>query len=369
MSEKTEAIAPVVDDAPIPSQGASKLLIVSASPHIRCRESVPRMMLWVLIALLPAAGIAVMFSGLHALYSMLLSIITATAAEWAISFFVYKKRSIPDGSAPVTGLLLALSLSPLLPLWIAPLGSLFAIALVKMAFGGLGRNFLNPAMAGRAFLVAAFPVLFSTLAAPPGGGLPILTGVSEINSALLNFLTGYQCGWMGGASAGALLAGAILLWGLRIIDFTLPLSFIGSIFLLFWCTNESASLFSVAALLAPLFQLLSSGILFGAFFLATDPVTSPSTARSRLLFGIGCGVFTFVFQRFGSSNDSIMQAILLMNCTVPYMDRYLIHRVLLWEGPIKKNVPGKPAGKPRETEPALEPAVENNEPSKIKIDT
>lgn len=369
MSEKTEVAALAVDQAAIPPQGTSKLLIVSASPHIHSRESVPRIMVWVLIALIPAAGVAVMLSGTHALYSMLLSIVTATAAEWVISFFIYKKRSIPDGSAPITGLLLALSLPPLLPLWIAPLGSLFAIAIVKMAFGGLGRNFLNPAMAGRAFLVAAFPVLFSTVAASPGGELSIPAGVSEINSALLNFLTGYQCGWMGGASAGALLAGAILLWALRIIDFTLPISFIASVFLLFWCTDQSVSLFSGAAFLAPLFQLLSSGVLFGAFFLATDPVTSPSAKRARFLFGIGCGVFTFLFQKFGTPNDSIMQAVLLMNCTVPYMERYLIHRTLLRAAPIKKTVSGKPAAKPRKAEPAPEPVVGNKEPQELKTDT
>jgi Na+-translocating ferredoxin:NAD+ oxidoreductase subunit D len=300
-----------------------KLLSISASPHIRSRDSVPQIMLWVLVALLPAAAIAVVMSGLHALYSMALSIFTATAVEWVLLFFVYKKRQFPDGSAPVTGLLLALSLPPLVPLWVAPVGSLFAIAIVKMAFGGLGRNFLNPAMAGRAFLVTAFPAIFSLGALPvpsmPAGGGP------EISSALLNFLTGYQCGWLGGTSAGALLIGAILLWALRIIDFTLPLSFIGTSFLLFWCTGESASLLSATSLLAALFQLLSGGILFGAIFLATDPVTTPSTARARLLFGIGCGAFTFLFHKFGSPNDCMMQAILIMNCAVPYMDRYLMH--------------------------------------------
>lgn len=300
-----------------------KLLCISASPHARSRDSVPQIMFWVIIALMPAAAIAVIMCGFQALYSMALSIFAATATEWAILFFVYKKRQMPDGSAPITGLLLALSLPPILPLWVAPIGSFFAIAIVKMAFGGLGRNFLNPAMAGRAFLVAVFPVIFNLGAVPcpnPSGG------TSEMYSTLLNFLTGYQCGWIGGTSAGAILLGATLLWALRIIDFTLPLSYIGTFFLLFWCSGESTDFFSAASLLAPLFQLLSGGILFGAFFLATDPVTSPSTGRSRIIFGTGCGAFTFLFQKFGSPNDGIMQAILIMNCTVPYLDRYLMHR-------------------------------------------
>lgn len=328
MMENNRPVTPATDHNQSASPAGTpletkKLLCISASPHIRGRESVPQIMLWVLVALIPATAIGVVMSGLHSLYSMGLSIFAATATEWVILFFVYKKRQIPDGCAPLTGLLLALSLPPLLPLWVAPIGSFFAIAVVKMTFGGLGRNFLNPAMAGRAFLVAAFPVLFNTGALPcpnPAGG------ASEIYSTLLNFLTGYQCGWMGGTSAGALIIGAALLRALRIIDFTLPLSFIGTFFLLFWCTGENASLFSMASLLTPLFQLLSGGILFGALFLATDPVTSPSTGRARLLFGIGCGAFTFLFQKFGAQNDGIMQAILIMNCTVPYLDRYLMHQ-------------------------------------------
>jgi electron transport complex protein RnfD len=314
-------------------------------------------MVWVLVALIPASGIAVMLTGLHALYSMLFSIISATAAEWIISFFVNKKRSIPDGSAALTGLIVALSLPPLLPLWIAPIGSLFAITLVKMAFGGLGRNFLNPAMAGRAFLAASFPALFGAAAIPAAWESAIPAGTPAINSALLNFLTGYQCGWMGGASAGALLLGALLLWSLRIIDFTLPLAFIGTVFLLLWCTDSNNPLFSPAALLAPLFQLLSGGILFGAIFLATDPVTSPSNARARLVFGIGCGAVTFLFQKFGSANDSIMQAVLIMNCTVPYMDRYLAPRAQRrWQ--IKKAIPDKMVEETAVQEPVSEKPAE-----------
>jgi Na+-translocating ferredoxin:NAD+ oxidoreductase subunit D len=324
MTEIFEPVTPqAVGSVSIPLQETPKLLCVSASPHIRSRESVPRIMLWVLLALLPAAGIAILMSGLHALYSIALSVFTASAAEWIILVFINKKRQFLDGSAPVTGLLLALSLPPSLPLWVAPIGSLFAIAIVKMSFGGLGRNFLNPAMAGRAFLAAAFPAFFNLGALPlpsvPAGGM------AEISGALLNFLSGYQGGWLGGTSAGALLIGAILLRSLRVIDFTLPLSFMGTFYLLFLCTGENTASFSAVTLLTPLFQLLSGGILFGAFFLATDPVTSPLAGRARLAFGIGCGVFTYLFQKFGSPNDSMMQAILIMNCTVPFLDRFLMH--------------------------------------------
>jgi Na+-translocating ferredoxin:NAD+ oxidoreductase subunit D len=361
MSEKTGSIAPAADQAALMPPATPKLLVVSASPHIHSGESVPRIMLFVVVALLPAAGIAVMLSGLHALYSIGLSIVTAGAAEWLILFFVHKTKSIPDGSAIVTGFLVALSLPPSMPLWAAPLGSLFAIALVKMAFGGLGGNFLNPALAGRAFLVTAFPVLFGTAAAQAGGNMSLPAGGSEINSALLNFLTGYECGWMGGASAGALLIGAILLWSLKIIDFTLPISFIGSFFLVFWCTGRSAPLLSSAALLAPLFQVLSGGILFGAFFLATDPVTSPLNKRARFLFGTGCGILTFIFQKFGSFSDGMMQAVLIMNFTVPYMDRYLAHRIRKLS-PEKKRAALKIVEEPLKPDRGSDTAVVNEDP-------
>jgi electron transport complex protein RnfD len=333
------------------SPEAQTLLVVSAPPHIRCKESTTRIMLWTLIALTPATAMAVMLSGPRELYTILLSVVSATATECGILFFI-KKISIPDGSAPLTGLLLALSLPPLMPLWVAPIGSFFAIALVKMAFGGLGRNFLNPALAGRAFLVAAFPVLFSAATSAAGGNLPVPMEAPEINDALLNFLTGYQCGWTGGASAGAVLIGAALLLGLRIIDFTIPLSFIIVVFALGLFTHGSDAFFSATTLLTPLFQLLSSGILFGAIFLATDPVTSPSTKRARLLFGAGCGILTFVFQKYGTRNDSVMQAILLMNCLVPYFERYMQRRN--FGAHYNKNVPIESKALAHELEPSAE---------------
>jgi electron transport complex protein RnfD len=311
---------------------------------------------------MPAAGIAVTLSGPHALYSIVLSIAAAAAAEWTIVFAVRRKPAIPDGSAAVTGLLVALSLPPSMPLWMAPAGSLFAIALVKMAFGGLGRNFLNPAMAGRAFCAVAFPVLFSAGASAPGGGVSLPAGAHEVSNALLNFFTGYQSGWMGGSSAGALLIGAILLSVLRVIDFTLPLSFIGAAFLLFWCTGESHAVFSGTAMLAALFQVLGSGLLFGAFFIATDPVTSPSTARARPLFGAGCGALTFVFQQSGNPDGSVMLAVLLMNFTVPYMDRYLMHRTI---GARRgKTVRVGPVAAPQNRGPFSGPPLVNTEPVK-----
>lgn len=348
-------VTPDVNQTTTPPSGAIERLVISAAPHIRVGTTVPRTMLWVVAALMPAVGIAVMLSGLHAMYAILLSVAAASATEWVILTTARKKLTVPDGSAAITGLLLALSLPSRLPLWMAPAGSIFAIALVKMTFGGTGRNFLNPAMTGRAFLTLAFPALFNAGAVASGESLP--AGAREIGTTLLNFLTGYQNEWMGGASVGALLIGAILLWCLRIIDFALPLSFMGSAFMLFWCTDSSHAIFSGTALLAALFQVMGSGLLLGAFFIATDPVTSPTTARARLLFGAGCGILTFLFQKAGPSGESIMLAILLMNFTVPYMDRYLMRRSFNAKGKrdTGSETTASPVGKPVSNPAAAEP--------------
>jgi Na+-translocating ferredoxin:NAD+ oxidoreductase subunit D len=313
------------DDGMKPSSTASAdqppHLVISALPHLRSKESVRRIMLPVLIALVPAAGIAIMLHGLPALLTIVSSVGAAVAAEYLISFILQKKLPGFDGSSAITGMLLALSLPPQTPLWLAPLGSVFAITIVKMLFGGLGCNFLNPAMAGRAFLLMGFPAAFGSAAA---SAQPFTT--LDTKDTLLNFLVGYQGGWIGSTSVGALLAGAALLWYLRCIDFALPLSFIGSFFLLSWYTNDSGSLTSGSAFLAPLAQMLSGGVLLAALFMAPDPATSPRARRARLIFGTGCGVLAFLFQKFGDANYGVMQAVLLMNCIAPSLDRFLMHK-------------------------------------------
>ncbi|MCU0608888.1 MAG: RnfABCDGE type electron transport complex subunit D [Chitinispirillaceae bacterium] len=305
---------------------ATLLLTVSSAPHCRSADTVTRTMLWVLLALVPALVMTTLLFGVKALLQIALSAAAAVAVEWLITSIRTKKPVLPDGTAActsaITGILLALSLPPNLPLWIAPCGSLFAIAVVKMAFGGTGRNFLNPALAGRAFCLLAFPALF-TGTANAAALSPLQAPFSE---TVLNLFMGYQGVCMGGSSAGALLAGAILLWSLRRIDFTLPLAFITSVFLLSWLTDGNQNLFTPAAFEVPLLRILSGGTLLGAFFFATDPVTSPQPVPARLVFGMGCGALTVVFSRSGSAGDSVMYAILLMNCMTPYLDRLLMHR-------------------------------------------
>jgi electron transport complex protein RnfD len=271
-------------------------------------------MLLTLAALMPAAAVAVMQNGVHSFFIIALTAAAAVTTELTFVLIEKKRPVVIDGSAGLTGLLLALSFPPQTPLWMGPLGSLFAIAIVKHAFGGLGRNFLNPALAGRAFCALAFPAAVAAGAAP---------AVPFSGSALLDVAGGYPGGWIGGSSAGALLLGAAVVWSLRIIDVTLPLAFAGSAFVAFWLdAGTGHGLLSGHALTYALLQIGSGGLLLAALFMATDPVTSPQVPSARLLFGIGCGVGTFFFRKFGGANNGVVYAVLLMNLAVPYLDRY-----------------------------------------------
>ena len=287
--------------------GTAPLFSVSAPPHLRGRLSLRAAMLITLAALVPALGVSVAHNGAYVLLVAAASMASAAAAEWVFLLVAEKRPKMIDGSAVITGLLLACTLSPRVPLWVPLVGSVFAIAIVKMAFGGFGCNFLNPALAGRAFCVLVFPAVFSAVLSP-------LSPVS--GETLLSFVMGHRGGLLGGSSAGALIIGAAVLWGLRIIDVTLPVSFIGSSFLLFWLAGAGHDP------LPALVQATTGGMLLCALFMATDPVTSPKTPAARLLFGTGCGVFAFLFRNSGGAGDNMMYAVLLMNCIVPYFDRY-----------------------------------------------
>jgi Na+-translocating ferredoxin:NAD+ oxidoreductase subunit D len=308
----------VFSDAPAAGQGAGGELSVSAGPHLRGEWTVPRIMLVTCVSLVPAVVVSAVMNGFRVLLVTAVSMAAAAAAEWMVRSFAEKRPVVLDGSACLTGLLLSCSFPPQVPLWMPPLGAVFAIVVVKMAFGGLGRNFLNPAFAGRAFCVLAFPAVWNAMPSPlvplPGGSLwPLLTG--------------FQGGWIGGSSAGALFLGAAVLRVLRIIDITVPAAFIGSSFVLFWLAQNPYE---------ALLQVCAGGILPGALLMATDPVTSPKTRTARLLFGIACGTMSFVLCKSDSAGSGVMYAVLLMNCLVPYSDRFLGRR--LFRGPGGRNV-------------------------------
>ena len=297
-----------------------QFLVVSALPHARSSESVQRMMLIMIAALIPAFGCSIVLHGMRAVLAVLAGAVAAGATDWLHASLRDRRVAAIDGSSCLTGTLLALSLPPPLPFWVAGIGAVFAVVVVKIVAGGLGRNFLNPALAGRAFLVFAVPAVFA-VTTPQGNAASALA-----HHPLVTLLLGYQAGWLG-TSTAALLLGAIALWWLRTIDFSLPLAFIGSAFFLFWISNGPFEMFHAAGLLAASGRMIAGGVLLVAIFMAPDPVTSPAAKRARILFGIVCGALTVLFETFGTTDEGAMHAVLLMNLTVPFMDRYFRRRV------------------------------------------
>ena len=311
-------------------------LKVSSSPHIRAEDTTGRIMLDVIIALLPALAIGIFVYGLRALTVTLLSAAACVFFEWTYELLAHKPLTIYDGSAVVTGVLLAFCLPVSVPMWVVLLGDLFAIVIVKQLFGGIGKNFVNPALAGRAFLLASFagivgitpkirtalplfttPVDVVTAATPlsqmKSGALP---DVSALQSAL-----GMVGGSIGEISAFALLAGGLYLIYRKVISPRIPLAYLGTVALLTFLFPRGNG--HVEWMLC---QLVSGGLMLGAIFMATDYTTSPITRRGQLIFGIGCGAITVLIRYFGTYPEGVSYAILVMNLFVPLIERYTIPR-------------------------------------------
>jgi electron transport complex protein RnfD len=327
---------------------APELLHNACAPHLRSADSVSSIMLTTIVALLPAAAASVVFFGVRSVLLILICTAAAMLAEWCIaSFLVKQPRAMRDGSAAVTGLMLALTLPPRLPFWMAALGAVVAIAIVKWPFGGLGGNLVNPALAGRAFLMISFPAAMTAFIAPVAGTINGLAGGLDgiaaatplaclrqsvhagafeplvFQDAFVNMFLGNTGGCLGETSALALLAGAIILWYRQIIGIRIPFFFVLTVFILFWIFNGTGGILTSEAVIIPVYQVLGGGLLLGAIFMANDPVTSPVTSWGKILFGAGCGALTFLFRKFGSHAEGVMYAILLMNLTVPLFDRWL----------------------------------------------
>lgn len=310
-------------------------VVVSASPHLRAGLSAERIMWLVVAALIPVAAAGVYFFGWHALWIILVSMVTAVLTEAITRLLLKRPVTIGDGSAAVTGLLLALTLPPTVPLWIPAAGSAFAIVLGKQIYGGLGYNPFNPALIGRAFLLASWPTLMvkwvwpadaldwamdSTAAAlgisvdAVSGATPLglwADGITRI--PYLQLYLGNIAGSLGETSALAILLGGLFLLVYRIIDWRIPVSYLGTVSLLAFLMGQD-----------PLFHLLAGGLMLGAFFMATDYVTSPVTPRGRLLFGIGCGLFTMLIRMYGGLPEGVCYSILLMNLATPLLDRWTV---------------------------------------------
>lgn len=292
-------------------------LHISLSPHIRSKNSTQRTMLDVIIALVPAAIASVVLFGFKALLVMVVCIVSAVASEALFNLAIKKEQTIGDLSAVVTGLILSLNLPANVPLWQAAVGSVYAMVIVKGVFGGLGKNIVNPAIASRVFMLIAFGSMTASVF-PNGvdsvsGATPLADLANDRTVNLLDLFLGKCGGALGETCSLALLIGGVYLLARKVITWHIPVAFIGTTFL-FTLAVEDGNLETALA------WVLSGGLLLGAIFMATDYVTSPTTAKGKLIFGIGAGVITVLIRFWGGYPEGVTFAILLMNIVNPYID-------------------------------------------------
>lgn len=295
----------------------SDLYNVSSSSHIRSKDTSSRIMLYVIIALLPATVFGVINFGIRALVLILVCIATCVASEWIFEKLIHKKSTINDFSAVVTGLLLALNLPHTLPIWQAVLGSVFAIVIVKMMFGGLGQNFMNPALGARCFLLISFTSIMTNFDCDAyTGATPLAALKSGETVNIFNMVVGKTAGTIGETSMIAIVIGACFLILTGVIDLRIPGSYIVS-FVIFICLFGGRG-FDYAYISA---HLAGGGLMLGAFFMATDYVTRPITVKGQYVYGILLGILTGIFRIFGPSAEGVSYAIILGNLLVPLIEK------------------------------------------------
>jgi electron transport complex protein RnfD len=340
-------------------------LIISVSPHIQNKESTVSMIYIVILFLLPACIFGFMSFGFSAVAIVLLSILFSVLTEIVCQLIMRRPVTIYDGSAILTGLLLGMTMPPTVPLYIPILSAIFAIAIVKQAFGGLGQNWANPAIAGRVFATLSWPEKMQTWLPPfSSDGLTAATPLSAVQSALLNggnygnessiqlldtlsgdvlrsqidylrMFFGFRGGCIGEVSAFLLILAALFLLYRKIITIDIPVSFLSTAAIMAWIfegTKFGCPLFTGD----PLFHLLSGGMILAAFFMATDVVTTPLTTKGRIIFGIGCGMITMLIRIWGSYAEGVGLAILFMNMLTPAIDRYVRNYPAGWHKKRKK---------------------------------
>ncbi|MGN0141238.1 MAG: RnfABCDGE type electron transport complex subunit D [Roseburia sp.] len=300
----------------------SDLYHVSSSPHVRSKDTTGRIMLYVIIALLPTTLFGIYNFGAKALLLILITIASCVASEWLFNKIVHKKNTIGDLSAVVTGLLLALNFPVNLKWWEAVIGGVFAIVVVKCLFGGLGQNFMNPALGARCFLLIAFAKDMTNFVTDTYTGatpLAALRNGEAVNT--MNMLVGRTSGTIGETCTIAILIGAIFLILMGVIDLRIPASYIITfiVFILIFGGHGFDWNYVTA-------QLCGGGLMLGAFFMATDYVTSPITPRGQIIFGICCGIFTGLFRLFGANAEGVSFAIILSNLLVPMIEKYTVPR-------------------------------------------
>lgn len=308
----------------------SDLLHVSSSPHVRSKVDTGSIMLTVLLALMPAALVGVYNFGPHALLLILISIAVCVATEAIYEKIVHKKLTIKDYSAAVTGLLLALNLPPKAPWWIPVIGGVFAILIVKQLFGGLGQNFMNPALGARCFLLISFTGRMTNFVYDGISGatpLAIIRSNVQSGNALLSgvntmdMLVGNIGGTIGETSVLAIMAGAMLLIGLGIIDLNIPGSYLATFVIFIGICGgfvNGIGFFNSDYIVA---ELCGGGIMLGAWFMATDYVTAPITKTGQIVYGVVLGILTGIFRLFGGSAEGVSYAIIIGNLLVPLIER------------------------------------------------
>ncbi len=317
--------------------GVNNSLIVSVGPHICAEVSTKRIIWAVNLALIPAGAAGVFIFGVYSLYVIMASVLSAVVTEWVILVVRKKEIALPDGSAILTGLLLAYNLPPEVPLWLPVAGSFFAIAIGKQVFGGLGHNIFNPALAGRAFLMISWPIYMTTWQSPRWkvDAITTATPLALLKDNQLDLLKGTtymdlflgnRGGCIGEVCIAALLIGAAYLFWKKYISWHIPLTYIAMVAFLSCAFNGSSGLFTGDAL----FFVLSGGLVLGALFMATDYVTSPLSNKGKIIFGISCGVLTFVIRKFSGYPEGVSYAILVMNAFVPVIDKFTYPKWFGW---------------------------------------
>jgi electron transport complex protein RnfD len=305
-------------------------LVVSVSPHLHKDKSVSKIMWMIVISLLPSGIAGVFIFGLGALWVILLGIASALITEGILQAITKRKVTILDGSAFLTGLLLAYNLPPKVPFWLPIVGAFFAVSIGKQVFGGLGQNIFNPALVGRVFLMASWPKYMTTFTKPLNydaitSATPLaLVKEGKIleNISYLDLFLGKRGGCIGEVCILALALGALFLLLKRYISWHIPIIYIAT-------TALFAYVFGVNGFFTGdwLFHILSGGLILGAFFMATDYVTSPLTRKGQAIFALGCGLITAVIRLWGGYPEGVSYAILMMNAATPIIDRYTKSRI------------------------------------------
>ena len=292
--------------------------ILAYSPHITSKVTVTHIMGLVLIALLPACIAAVYYFGISALITIVVCVAACIGTEALIQFLTKKKITVIDLSAAVTGVLLALNIPAGAPVYVPIVGAVFAIGICKQCFGGLGDNFINPALAGRAFLMVAWPVAMTSYVTPlavdtVASATPLAQmAAGEATPSVMDMFLGNTAGALGETCALAILIGGLILIIARVISWRIPVIYIGTVAL-------GTLLFGSVDMVLP--QILSGGLFLGAFFMATDYVTAPATPWAQVIYAFGCGLLTFIIRNYGGYPEGVCFSILLMNLVTPLLER------------------------------------------------